>query len=81
MGNIKNLVKNASKNGTISEDAATAIALAADNLLGRSVLLLTELKKQVGTVTGEKINELLTDITGVKSKDLVYFFEKEPEGQ
>ncbi|WP_343524365.1 hypothetical protein [Pedobacter sp.] len=81
MGNIKNLVKSASKNGKISEDAAIAIAIAADNLLERSVTLLKELKKQVGTLTGESIDQLLTDITGVKSKDMVFFFEKEPDGQ
>jgi hypothetical protein len=81
MGNFKNLTKSASKNGSISEQAALAIATSADNLLERSVDLLKTVKKQVGTVMGESIDELLTDITGIKSKEQVYYFEKEPEGQ
>ena len=81
MGNIKNLVKNASKNGSISEDAALSIATAAENLLERSADLLKDLKKQVGTMTGERIDELLTDITGVRSKESVYYLERESDGQ
>lgn len=81
MKNIQNSLKQLSRNGQIAESAALSVGSTADGLLSRSVELLTALKGQVGEYHREQIDTHVASITGVKSKDMVYFFEKEPDGQ
>lgn len=81
MGNIQNSLKALVVNGQIPEKQAMVVAEKAEDLLKRSVDLLTDLKSQVGMFLGGEISVLIADITRVKSKEMVYFHEKEPDGQ
>ena len=81
MGKITNSLKQAAVNGKIPEDRAIRIAKHADALLERTVELLTNIRGHFGMFIQEEIDTLKADITNVKSRDQVYFFDKEPDGQ
>ncbi|MGY4385666.1 hypothetical protein ACVWYN_002712 [Pedobacter sp. UYP24] len=81
MGNITNSLKQASDRGKIAEEKAIKIGEEADLLFKKCTDLFKELKRQVGMDLGERIDDLVSTITKVKSRDQVYHFDKEPEGQ
>ena len=79
MGKITNSVKQAAINGRVPEEHAIRIAKHADDLLDRTVDLLTNIRGHFGMFIQGEIDILKADITNVKSRDQVYFFDKEPD--
>jgi hypothetical protein len=77
---ITQLLKNAAINGSIRLDRALRIAAELDTEREQTKALLKECENNVGMLLGEKINEHLAKMSGVRFNALDYHYEK-PVGE